>query len=108
MVTMTSATGLMGPLYAILRSNRDYLTERGVPRSKASSFIAKFYGSVISDAMVDCEEEGRFDDLIREQTPGGLNEQGIANLDKMGVFEAYDTAMEATLKRLNGDGDGVV
>eukprot|EP00586_Coscinodiscus_wailesii_P015025 CAMPEP_0172507524 /NCGR_PEP_ID=MMETSP1066-20121228/204252_1 /TAXON_ID=671091 /ORGANISM="Coscinodiscus wailesii, Strain CCMP2513" /LENGTH=295 /DNA_ID=CAMNT_0013285091 /DNA_START=65 /DNA_END=949 /DNA_ORIENTATION=- len=70
MVTMTSATGLMGPLYAILRSNRDYLTERGVPRSKASSFIAKFYGSVISDAMVDCEEEGRFDDLIREQTPG--------------------------------------
>eukprot|EP00586_Coscinodiscus_wailesii_P000981 CAMPEP_0172478808 /NCGR_PEP_ID=MMETSP1066-20121228/2984_1 /TAXON_ID=671091 /ORGANISM="Coscinodiscus wailesii, Strain CCMP2513" /LENGTH=105 /DNA_ID=CAMNT_0013238683 /DNA_START=570 /DNA_END=887 /DNA_ORIENTATION=+ len=103
---MTSVTALMGPAYEILKSNRDYLIRNGVPPSKASSFVAKFYRSVVSDAVVDCEEEGRFDDLIREQTPGGLSEQAIGNLIKKRVFEAYDAALDAMMKRLDGGKDG--
>jgi len=44
--------------------------------------------------------------LIAEQTPGGLNEQGLRNLEKQGVFERYDRAMDAILSRLEGKTDG--
>jgi hypothetical protein len=30
---------------------------------------------MVQDAELDCDNPQRFDDLINEQTPGGLNEQ---------------------------------
>ena len=30
---------------------------------------------MVQDAELDCDNPHRFDDLINEQTPGGLNEQ---------------------------------
>lgn len=61
---------------------------------------------MVQDAERDCRKPDRFDALVEEQTPGGLNEQALGNLDKQKVFGAYDNAMDAVLSRLQGKSDG--
>lgn len=41
-----------------------------------------------------------FDDLIAEQTPGGLNEGAIKMLGEKGVWRGYSDVLDATLVRL--------
>jgi pyrroline-5-carboxylate reductase len=49
---------------------------QGVSPIDASFFVGRSYLSMVQDAEVDCHTNPRrFDDLIEEQTPGGLNEQ---------------------------------
>ena len=66
---------LMGPLYGILQNNLEWLVKQGVPAKDASYFLGKQYLCMIKDAERKCEDPNHFNDLIEEQTPGGLNEQ---------------------------------
>ena len=43
---------------------------------------------------------------VLENTPGGMNEQAIANLSRAGVYTAYDQTQHAVYERLSGQGDG--
>jgi len=99
---------LMGPLYAILQSNRDWLVKHGVPKGDASHFVAKQYLSMMQDAEFDSRNPSRFDDLVNEQTPGGLNEQSIENLKELNVFKDYEEVMDAILSRLEGKTNGFI
>lgn len=97
---MMVTTSMMGPMYGIMRNNREWLVKQGVSPEDASYFVGRSYLSMVQDAERGCRDPARFDDLIEEQTPGGLNEQALGNLDKQGVFGAYDNAMDAVLARL--------
>jgi len=99
---------LMGPYYAILKNNRDWLVKMGVPVEDASYFVGRTYLGIAKDAEAKCRDPKGFDDLIEEQTPGGINEQSIKNLEKLGTFENYDKAMDGILERLQGEGPGDV
>lgn len=106
MNAMMVPTGMMGSFYGLLRNNRDWLVQQGVQASDASYFVAKQYMSMMEDAVESCVDPSRFDDLVEEQTPGGLNEQGLANLSQQGVFQSYNQIMDALLSRLEGRSDG--
>ena len=106
MNAMMVTSGLMGSLYGILRKNRDWLVEKGVSQTDASYFVSKLYFGMMQDAVQDCDDPRRLDDLIQEQTPGGLNEQALNNLEKLGVMKDYDMVMDALLSRLEGKSDG--
>ena len=106
MSAMMVPTGLMGTMYGIMKNNRDWLIHKGVSPSDASYFVARSYLSMVQDAERDCRDPKRFDDLIEEQTPGGLNEQALKNQEKQGVFDAYDKTMNAVLSRIQGKSDG--
>mmetsp|Transcript_21797 Transcript_21797/g.45570 ORF Transcript_21797/g.45570 Transcript_21797/m.45570 type:complete len:379 (-) Transcript_21797:203-1339(-) len=97
---------MMGSMYGVMRNTRDWLVNKGVPPQDASYFVGRSYLSIVQDAERNCNDPHRFDELIAEQTPGGLNEQGLRNLEKQGVFERYDRAMDAILSRLEGKTDG--
>lgn len=75
MNTMMVTTAMMGPMYGFMRNNRDWLVKKGVSPEDASYFVGRSYLSMVQDAERDCREPNRFDDLVEEQTPGGLNEQ---------------------------------
>lgn len=75
MNTLMVNTAMMGPMYGIMRQNRDWLVKRGVPPEDASYFVGRSYLSMAQDAERGCEDTNRFDALVEEQTPGGLNEQ---------------------------------
>ena len=49
--------------------------KHGVTPKDASYFVGRSYLSMVQDAERNCQNPKRFDDLIEEQTPGGLNEQ---------------------------------
>lgn len=106
MSAMMVPTGMMGTMYGIMKNNRDWLIKKGVSPSDASYFVARSYLSMVQDAERNCKDPKRFDDLIEEQTPGGLNEQALKNQEKQGLFEAYDKSMDAVLSRIQGKTDG--
>mmetsp|Transcript_22792 Transcript_22792/g.37025 ORF Transcript_22792/g.37025 Transcript_22792/m.37025 type:complete len:170 (+) Transcript_22792:87-596(+) len=106
MNTLMVTTAMMGPVYGVMRNNRDWLVKRGVSPEDASYFVGRSYLSMVQDAERDCRNPKRFDALIEEQTPGGLNEQSLGNLKKQDVFGSYDRAMDAVLSRLQGKSDG--
>lgn len=112
-----------------------FSVKRGVSPEDASYFVGRSYLSMVQDAERDCGNPNRFDDLVEEQTPGGLNEQvshsglfiiidsasrlltqirrwlvsvsqALGNLEKQNVFDSFDRAMDAVLSRLQGKSDG--
>jgi pyrroline-5-carboxylate reductase len=106
-------SGLMGSFYAVLRNNRDWLTQNApdVSTAEATNLVLRYYASMIQDALRASEVDGANDVLeqrIAEQTPGGLNEQGIANAEKLGVFQSYNQMQDAMRKRISGESDGSV
>jgi pyrroline-5-carboxylate reductase len=119
MNAMMVPTGMMGSMYGLLRTNRDWLVKQGVNPKDASYFVAQQYSSMMQDALNDDDNKDnddntggnhynpqRFDDLVEEQTPGGLNEQALQNLEQQGVWGAYENVMDALLDRLEGRSDG--
>lgn len=106
MSAMMVPSGMMGPLYGILRQNRDWLMKKGITQSDATYLVGKMYWGMMQDAVRLCNKPEAFDDLVEEQTPGGLNEQALGNLGQLGVLDAYDQVSEAMFKRITGDSDG--
>jgi hypothetical protein len=49
--------------------------KQGVSQEDASYFLGRTYLSIVQDAERNSRDPHRFDELIKEQTPGGLNEQ---------------------------------
>ena len=108
MEAMMVTTCMMGPIYGLMKRNRDFLVSQGVPVGDASFVVGRQYFAMVKDALVDCENPDRFDDLIGEQTPGGLNEQTLRNLVEEGFFDTYEKAMDAVLDRIKGKTDGSI
>lgn len=101
-------TCMMGPTYGIMREGRDWLLQNTNLSAKDASYliIQQFIG-MVQDAEHDCETNpNKLDDLIAEQTKGGLNEQGLANFELLGGLEAQRRVMDATLSRIRGETDG--
>ena len=92
--------------------NRDFLIEKGVPPKDANYVVARQYFGMTKDALLrsevvdDCEDS--LDKLISEQTPGGLNEQTLKNLEEAGALDTYEHTMEAVLNRIQGKTDGTM
>ena len=110
MEAMMVTTCIMGSVYELMRTNRDFLVEKGVPLKDANHIVARQYWGITKDALTKSQQDGCHEDsldkLIQEQTPGGLNEQALKNLKGAGVFEVYKGAMEAILGRIQGKSDG--
>jgi hypothetical protein len=65
----------LSALYILLTIYSLHTVNQGVSPRDASYFVGKSFLSIVQDAELDCDNPHRFDDLINEQTPGGLNEQ---------------------------------
>lgn len=50
----------------------------------------------------------RLEALLEEQTKGGLNEQALENIIKLGGLEGQWMVMDATLSRIRGESDGSI
>jgi len=106
MESMMVTTCMMGPIYGLMRTNRDFLIAKGVSAKDASRMVGRQYWGMVKDALLKCDDENSLDDLIDEQTPGGLNEQSLKNLETVGFLKSYEDAMEAVLSRIKGETDG--
>lgn len=106
MSALMVTTCMMGSFYGVLRNNREFLANEGIARDQASFLVGRLYDSMMQDAAHVQKDPNGFDQLIAEQTPGGLNEQGLRNLEALGAFDAYDQVQRAILSRIRGESDG--
>ena len=115
MSAMMVPSALMGSLYGMMKQSRDWLLKNtgsegtdGMSKSDASYLVGRMFWGMMQDAERRCREDDAFEELIAEQTPGGLNEQALRNWREMGALDDLDRVQDALLKRITGKGDGSI
>jgi len=100
-------TCVMGPIYGMMKHGRDWLTQHtNLSAEEASELVVKQYVGAVLDAERDCDQPNRLEDLIAEQTPGGINEQALRNMEQLGGLDTQTKVMGAILSRIRGESDG--
>ena len=99
-INFWSTSGIMASYYEILKVMSNWLVRRGVKRSDAQKYITTLFLALSEDAVVNSKKELKY--LVKEsQTPKGLNEQGLKEMSKKGVYKSLINTLNSIHKRLN-------
>jgi pyrroline-5-carboxylate reductase len=99
-INFWSTSGMMASYYEMLKFMSEWLVKRGVKRLDAQKYITTLFLALSEDAVVNSKKDLKF--LVKEsQTPRGLNEQGLKEMTKKGVYKSVIKALNSIHKRLN-------
>jgi pyrroline-5-carboxylate reductase len=99
-INFWSTSGMMATYYDMLRVMSDWLVKKGVKRQDAQKYITSLFSALSEDAFVNSKKELKY--LVKEsQTPKGLNEQGLKEMTKKGVYKSVVNTLNSIHKRLN-------
>ena len=99
-INFWTTSGMMAPFYEILRIMTNWLVKRGVKRNDAQKYITSLFLALSEDAVVNSKKELKY--LVKDsQTPKGLNEQGLREMKKKGVYKSVVNTLNSIHKRLN-------
>ena len=99
-INFWATSGMMAFYYEILKTISEWLVGKGVKRSDAQKYITSLFLALSEDAVINSKKELRF--LVRDsQTPKGLNEQGLKEMRKKGVYKSVVNTLNSIRKRLN-------
>ena len=100
LINFWSTSGMMAPFYELLRVMTDWLVKRGVKRDNAQKYITSLFLALLEDAAVNSNKDLKY--LVKEsQTPNGLNEQGVKELNRSGFYKKLEKALNGLHKRLD-------
>ena len=95
-----ATSGMMAPFYEMLKVLSDWLVKKGIKRNEAQKYITSLFVALSEDSIVNSKKHLKY--LVSEsQTKGGLNEQGIKELRKLGFYKSLEKSLNSILKRLN-------
>ena len=100
MKKMMPVTALMGQLYAQHRATQQWLEAQGVDAEAAAKWTGAVFHTVTYDSAV--ASPATFEELVHEQTPGGLNEQVIREMTEAGTYAALSDSLDNCLARIEG------
>ena len=99
-INFWSTSGMMAPFYEMLRVMSDWLVKKGVKRNNAQKYITSLFLALSEDAVINSRENLK--NLVKEsQTPKGLNEQGVRELNRAGFYKSLEKTLNSIYKRLN-------
>ena len=99
-INFWATSGMMASYYEILKIMSDWLVNRGIKRIDAQKYITSLFLALSEDAVVNNKKELKY--LVKEsQTPKGLNEQGLKEMSKKGVYKSVINTLNSIHKRLN-------
>ena len=99
-INFWATSGMMASYYEILKVMSNWLIKNGVKRLDAQKYITSLFLALSEDAFVNNKKELKH--LVKEsQTPKGLNEQGLKEMSKKGVYKSVINTLNIILKRLN-------
>ena len=99
-INFWSTSGMMASYYEILKVMSDWLVKKGIKRLDAQKYITNLFLALSEDAVVNSNKELKY--LVKEsQTPKGLNEQGLKEMNKKGVYKSVINTLNSIHKRLN-------
>ena len=95
-----STSGMMASYYELLKVMSNWLIKKGIKRQDAQKYITSLFLALSEDAVVNSKKDLKF--LVKEsQTPKGLNEQGLNEMSKKGVYKSVINTLNSIHKRLN-------
>ena len=99
-INFWSTSGMMASYYELLKVMTDWLVNGGIKRLDAQKYITTLFLALSEDAVVNSKKELK--NLVKEsQTPKGLNEQGLEEMKKKGVYKSVVNTLNSIHKRLN-------
>ena len=99
-INFWSTSGMMASYYEILKIMSDWLVKKGIKRMDAQKYITTLFLALSKDAVVNSKKELKY--LVKEsQTPKGLNEQGLKEMNRKGVYKSVISTLNSIHKRLN-------
>ena len=95
-----STSGMMAPFYELLNCMSNWLIKKGIKKDDAQKYITSLFFALSRDAVIKSKKDLK--NLVKEsQTPRGLNEQGVKELKKAGIYRSVEKTLNSILKRLN-------
>ena len=92
-------TAMMAPYYEMLNTFSKWLSSRGLKKTDTQKYITSLFLALSEDALVNSKKDLKI--LIKNsQTPGGLNEQALNKLRKLGFYKLLNITADNILKRL--------
>ena len=99
-INFWSTSGMMASYYELLNVMSGWLVKRGIKKTDAQKYITTLFLALSEDAVVNSKKELKY--LVKEsQTPKGLNEQGLKEMTKRGVYKSLINTLNSIHKRLN-------
>jgi len=99
-INFWATSGMMASYYKILKTMSNWLVNKGIKRLDAQKYITSLFLALSEDAVVNSKKE--LQHLVKEsQTPKGLNEQGLKEMSKKGVYKSVINTLNSIHKRLN-------
>ena len=93
-------TAMMAPFYENLNTLSEWLSNKGLNKVDAQRYVTSLFFAMSEDAVVNSKKDLKI--LIKNsQTPGGLNEQALNHLRRLGFYKSLNSAANNILKRLN-------
>ena len=99
-INFWSTSGMMATYYDLLRVMSNWLVIKGIKRLDAQKYVTSLFLALSEDAVINSKRDLKF--LVKEsQTPKGLNEQGLKEMTKKGVYKSVINTLNSIHKRLN-------
>ena len=99
-INFWSTSGMMASYYEILKIMSEWLVKKGIKRLDAQRYITSLFLALSEDAVVNSKKDLKF--LVKaSQTPKGLNEQGLNEMTKKGVYKSIMKTLNSIHKRLS-------
>ena len=95
-----STSSLMAPFYELLKTSTDWLVRKGVEKSKATNYITELFLGLSQDA-VNKKSSGLKKLVAESQTPRGLNEQALKELQRGKFYSKLNEALNNIHRKLN-------
>ena len=87
-------------LFLIWVNDNELLVKKGIKRDNAQKYITSLFVALSEDSFVNSKKDLKY--LVKEsQTPKGLNEQGLKEMNKKGVYKSLISTLNSIHKRLN-------
>ena len=98
-INFWSTSGMMASYYEVLKAMSDWLVKRGIKRIDSQKYITSLFLALSEDAVINSKKDLKY--LVKEsQTPKGLNEQGLKEMTKKGVYKSITKTLDNIHKRL--------
>jgi len=99
-INFWATSGMMASYYEMLKAMSEWLVKKGVKRDDTQKYITSLFSALSEDAVLNSKKDLKY--LVKDsQTPKGLNEQGLKEMKKRGVYKSIVNTLNSIYKRLN-------
>ena len=91
-------SGTMASFYELLNILSNWLIKKNVNKLDAQKYVTLLYSALAELALTNSNKPLK--NLVNEQTPGGLNWQGVNELRRSGYYRLLEKSLKKIYKRL--------